>query len=196
VTAAFLLGGEKLAATKATEKPDAPAAEQVVQIPLSELHPFEGHPFKVVDDELMQDTVDSIMQFGVLTPAIARPDPDGGYEMVAGHRRLRASEIAGKVTMPVIVRNMTDDEAIILMVDSNLQRENILPSERAFAYRMKLEAIKHQGKQREQTSSQVGMKLQALDLVGQQAGDSRNQVHRYIRLTELVPPLMDMVDSK
>ena len=185
-----------MAATKATEKPDAPAAEQVVQIPLSELHPFEGHPFKVVDDELMQDTVDSIMQFGVLTPAIARPDPDGGYEMVAGHRRLRASEIAGKVTMPVIVRNMTDDEAIILMVDSNLQRENILPSERAFAYRMKLEAIKHQGKQREQTSSQVGMKLQALDLVGQQAGDSRNQVHRYIRLTELVPPLMDMVDSK
>jgi len=185
-----------LATKKSTEKDDAPASEQVVQIPLSELHPFEGHPFKVVDDELMQDTVDSIMQFGVLTPAIARPDPNGGYEMVAGHRRLRASEIAGKETMPVIVRNMTDDEAIILMVDSNLQRENILPSERAFAYRMKLEAIKHQGKQREQTSSQVGMKLQALDLVGQQAGDSRNQVHRYIRLTELIPPLMEMVDSK
>ena len=185
-----------MATKKSTEKDDAPASEQVVQIPLSELHPFEGHPFKVVDDELMQDTVDSIMQFGVLTPAIARPDPNGGYEMVAGHRRLRASEIAGKETMPVIVRNMTDDEAIILMVDSNLQRENILPSERAFAYRMKLEAIKHQGKQREQTSSQVGMKLQALDLVGQQAGDSRNQVHRYIRLTELIPPLMEMVDSK
>jgi ParB family chromosome partitioning protein len=185
-----------LATKKSTEKNDAPASEQVVQIPLSELHPFEGHPFKVVDDELMQDTVDSIMQFGVLTPAIARPDPNGGYEMVAGHRRLRASEIAGKETMPVIVRNMTDDEAIILMVDSNLQRENILPSERAFAYRMKLEAIKHQGKQREQTSSQVGMKLQALDLIGQQAGDSRNQVHRYIRLTELIPPLMEMVDSK
>ncbi len=185
-----------MATKKSTEKNDAPASEQVVQIPLSELHPFEGHPFKVVDDELMQDTVDSIMQFGVLTPAIARPDPNGGYEMVAGHRRLRASEIAGKETMPVIVRNMTDDEAIILMVDSNLQRENILPSERAFAYRMKLEAIKHQGKQREQTSSQVGMKLQALDLIGQQAGDSRNQVHRYIRLTELIPPLMEMVDSK
>jgi ParB family chromosome partitioning protein len=184
-----------LATKKSTEKNDAPASEQVVQIPLSELHPFEGHPFKVVDDELMQDTVDSIMQFGVLTPAIARPDPNGGYEMVAGHRRLRASEIAGKETMPVIVRNMTDDEAIILMVDSNLQRENILPSERAFAYRMKLEAIKHQGKQREQTSSQVGMKLQALDLVGSKPGDSRNQVHRYIRLTVLIPPLMEMVDQ-
>ena len=166
MTAAFLFGGEKLAATKSTEKPDAPAAEQVVQIPLSELHPFEGHPFKVVDDELMQDTVDSIMQFGVLTPAIARPDPGGGYEMVAGHRRLRASEIAGKETMPVIVRNMTDDEAIILMVDSNLQRENILPSERAFAYRMKLEALKHQGQRtitaEEPTSPQVGEKC-ALD---------------------------------
>ena len=148
-----------MAATKATEKPDAPAAEQVVQIPLSELHPFEGHPFKVVDDELMQDTVDSIMQFGVLTPAIVRPDPDGGYEMVAGHRRLRASEIAGKETMPVIVRNMTDDEAIILMVDSNLQRENILPSERAFAYRMKLEAIKHQGKRRDLTSGQARLRF-------------------------------------
>lgn len=148
-----------MAATKATEKSDAPAAEQVVQIPLSELHPFEGHPFKVVDDELMQDTVDSIMQFGVLTPAIVRPDPDGGYEMVAGHRRLRASEIAGKETMPVIVRNMTDDEAIILMVDSNLQRENILPSERAFAYRMKLEAIKHQGKRRDLTSGQARLRF-------------------------------------
>ena len=185
-----------MAATKATEKPYAPAAEQVVQIPLSELHPFEGHPFKVVDDELMQDTVDSIMQFGVLTPAIARPDPDGGYEMVAGHRRLRASEIAGKETMPVIVRNMTDDEAIILMVDSNLQRENILPSERAFAYRMKLEALKHQGKRQDLTSSQVGTKLRADEVIADQVGSSRNQVQRFIRLTELVPPLMDMVDSK
>lgn len=195
MTAAFLLGGEKLAATKATEKSDAPAAEQVVQIPLSELHPFEGHPFKVVDDELMQDTVDSIMQFGVLTPAIVRPDPDGGYEMVAGHRRLRASEIAGKETMPVIVRNMTDDEAIILMVDSNLQRENILPSERAFAYRMKLEAIKHQGKRRDLTSGQVVQKL-SVETVADGTGESYKQVQRYIRLTELVPPLMDMVDSK
>jgi len=184
-----------LAATKATEKSDAPAAEQVVQIPLSELHPFEGHPFKVVDDELMQDTVDSIMQFGVLTPAIVRPDPDGGYEMVAGHRRLRASEIAGKETMPVIVRNMTDDEAIILMVDSNLQRENILPSERAFAYRMKLEAIKHQGKRRDLTSGQVVQKL-SVETVADGTGESYKQVQRYIRLTELVPPLMDMVDSK
>lgn len=185
-----------MAATKSTEKPDAPAAEQVVQIPLSELHPFEGHPFKVVDDELMQDTVDSIMQFGVLTPAIVRPDPDGGYEMVAGHRRLRASEIAGKETMPVIVRNMSDDEAIILMVDSNLQRENILPSERAFAYRMKLEALKHQGKRQDLTSSQVGTKLRADEVIADQVGSSRNQVQRFIRLTELVPPLMDMVDSK
>lgn len=184
-----------MAATKATEKSDAPAAEQVVQIPLSELHPFEGHPFKVVDDELMQDTVDSIMQFGVLTPAIVRPDPDGGYEMVAGHRRLRASEIAGKETMPVIVRNMTDDEAIILMVDSNLQRENILPSERAFAYRMKLEAIKHQGKRRDLTSGQVVQKL-SIETVADGTGESYKQVQRYIRLTELVPPLMDMVDSK
>ena len=184
-----------MAATKATEKPDVPAAEQVVQIPLSELHPFEGHPFKVVDDELMQDTVDSIMQFGVLTPAIARPDPDGGYEMVAGHRRLRASEIAGKETMPVIVRNMTDDEAIILMVDSNLQRENILPSERALAYRMKLEAIKHQGKRRDLTSGQVVQKL-SVETVADGTGESYKQVQRYIRLTELVPPLMDMVDSK
>lgn len=184
-----------MAATKATEKSDAPAAEQVVQIPLSELHPFEGHPFKVVDDELMQDTVDSIMQFGVLTPAIVRPDPDGGYEMVAGHRRLRASEIAGKETMPVIVRNMTDDEAIILMVDSNLQRENILPSERAFAYRMKLEAIKHQGKRRDLTSGQVVQKL-SVETVADGTGESYKQVQRYIRLTELVPPLMDMVDSK
>ena len=149
-----------MATKKTAETPAEPViAEQVVQIPLTELHPFEGHPFKVLDDELMQDTVDSIMQFGVLTPAIVRPDPGGGYEMVAGHRRLRASKIAGKETMPVIVRNMTDDEAIILMVDSNLQRENILPSERAFAYRMKLEAIKHQGKRRDLTSGQARLRF-------------------------------------
>ena len=170
-------------------------------IPLSELHPFEGHPFRVVDDEEMQKTVESVKQYGVLTPAIARPDPDGGYEIISGHRRLRASELAGLETLPVIVREMDDDTAIIFMVDSNLQREHILPSERAFAYKMKLDAIKHQGARtdlsQEGTSSRVGMKSpQALELVGKEAGDSRNQVHRYIRLTELIPEIRDMVDEK
>ena len=144
----------------------------------------------------MQDTVDSVREYGVLVPAIARPDPDGGYELIAGHRRHYASELAGKETMPVIVRDLDDDAATIIMVDSNLQREELLPSERAFAYKMKLEAIRHQGKRQELTSSQVGMKLQALDIVGQQAGDSRNQVHRFIRLTELIPELLDMVDER
>ena len=166
--------------------------ERVQEIPLSELHPFKGHPFKVLDDEAMQKTVESIAQFGVMTPAIARPRPEGGYELIAGHRRHHASELAGKETMPVIVRDMDDDAATILMVDSNLQRETLLPSERAFAYKMKLEAIKHQGQRTDLTSSQVGMKLQAMDIVGQEAGDSRNQVHRYIRLTELIPELLDM----
>ena len=185
-----------MATKKTAETPAEPViAEQVVQIPLTELHPFEGHPFKVLDDELMQDTVDSIMQFGVLTPAIVRPDPGGGYEMVAGHRRLRASKIAGKETMPVIVRNMTDDEAIILMVDSNLQRENILPSERAFAYKMKLDAIKHQGKRRDLTSGQVVQKL-SVEAVAEGTGESYKQVQRYIRLTELNPQLLEMVDTK
>lgn len=170
--------------------------ERVQEIPLSELHPFKGHPFKVLDDEAMQKTVESIAQFGVMTPAIARPRPEGGYELIAGHRRHHASELAGKETMPVIVRDMDDDAATILMVDSNLQRETLLPSERAFAYKMKLEAIKHQGQRTDLTSSQVGMKLQAMDIVGQEAGDSRNQVHRYIRLTELIPELLDMVDEK
>jgi len=169
--------------------------ERVQEIPLSELHPFKGHPFKVLDDEAMQKTVESIAQFGVMTPAIARPRPEG-YELIAGHRRHHASELAGKETMPVIVRDMDDDAATILMVDSNLQRETLLPSERAFAYKMKLEAIKHQGQRTDLTSSQVGMKLQAMDIVGQEAGDSRNQVHRYIRLTELIPELLDMVDEK
>ena len=169
--------------------------ERVQEIPLSELHPFKGHPFKVLDDEAMQKTVESIAQFGVMTPAIARPRPEGGYELIAGHRRHHASELAGKETMPVIVRDMDDDAATILMVDSNLQRETLLPSERAFAYKMKLEAIKHQGQRTDLTSSQVGMKLQAMDIVGQEAGDSRNQVHRYIRLTELIPELLDMVDD-
>ena len=144
----------------------------------------------------MQDTVDSVREYGVLVPAIARPDPDGGYELIAGHRRHHASELAGKETMPVIIRDLDDDAATIIMVDSNLQREELLPSERAFAYKMKLEAIRHQGKRQELTSSQVGMKLQALDIVGQQAGDSRNQVHRFIRLTELIPELLDMVDER
>ena len=170
--------------------------ERVQEIKLSDLHPFKGHPFKVVDDEAMQKTVESIAQFGVMTPAIARPRPEGGYELIAGHRRHHASELAGKETMPVIVRDMDDDAATILMVDSNLQRETLLPSDRAFAYKMKLEAIKHQGQRTDLTSSQVGMKLQAMDIVGQEAGDSRNQVHRYIRLTELIPELLDMVDEK
>ena len=169
--------------------------ERVQEIKLSELYPFKGHPFKVLDDEAMQKTVESIMQFGVMTPAIARPRPEGGYELIAGHRRHHASKLAGKETMPVIVRDMDDDAATILMVDSNLQRETLLPSERAFAYKMKLEAIKHQGHRTDLTSSQFGMKLQAMDLVGQEAGDSRNQVHRYIRLTELIPELLDMVDT-
>ena len=170
--------------------------ERVQEIPLSELHPFEGHPFRVVDDEEMMKTAASVRDFGVLTPAIVRPDPDGGYEIVSGHRRHRASELAGKETMPAIVRDLDDDAAIILMVDANLQRESILPSERAFAYKMKLDAIKHQGQRTDLTSSQVGMKLQALDIVGQEAGDSRNQVHRFIRLTSLIPELLDMVDEK
>ena len=170
--------------------------EKVQEIPLGELHPFRNHPFKVKDDAAMQDTVESVREYGVLVPAIARPDPDGGYELIAGHRRHHASELAGKETMPVIIRDLDDDAATIIMVDSNLQREELLPSERAFAYKMKLEAIRHQGKRQELTSSQVGMKLQALDIVGQQAGDSRNQVHRFIRLTELIPELLDMVDER
>ena len=166
--------------------------EQVQEIPLSELHPFEGHPFRVVDDEEMEKTVESIKEYGVLTPAIARPDPDGGYEIISGHRRHHASELAGKETMPVIVREMDDDAAIILMVDSNLQREQLLPSERAFAYRMKMDAIKHQGKT---TSPQVASKSRSDDEVGQKEGISGDTVRRYIRLTELVPQLLDMVDT-
>ena len=165
-------------------------------MPLSDLHPFEGHPFKVLDDELMEQTVESIRQIGVVSPLIVRPDPEGGFEILSGHRRLHAAQLAGLETVPVIVKEMDDDAAIIFMVDSNLQRENILPSERAFSYKMKLEAIKHQGERGEATSSQVGMKLQSLDIVGQEAGDSRNQVHRYIRLTNLIPEILDMVDEK
>ena len=170
--------------------------EKIQEIPLSELHPFRNHPFKVKDDEAMMETADSIKQYGVLVPAIARPDPEGGYELVAGHRRHRASELAEKETMPVIVRDLDDDAATIIMVDSNLQRESLLPSERAFAYKMKLDAMKHQGERVDLTSSQVGTKLRADEILAQQAGSSRNQVQRYIRLTELIPELMDMVDEK
>ena len=171
--------------------------EQVQQIPIDALHPFTNHPFKVLDDEAMTRTVESIAQYGVLAPLIARPRPDGdGYEIISGHRRQYAAKLAGLDTLPVIVRQMSDDAAVILMVDSNLQREHILPSERAFAYKMKLDAIKNQGARLDLTLSQVGMKLQALDIVGQEAGDSRNQVHRFIRLTNLIPELLDMVDEK
>ena len=170
--------------------------EQVQQIPIDTLHPFTNHPFKVLDDEAMTRTVESIAQYGVLAPLIARPRPEGGYEIISGHRRQHAAQLAGLETLPVIVRNMDDDAAVLLMVDSNLQRESILPSERAFAYKMKLEALKNQGARSDLTSSQVGMKLQALDIVGQEAGDSRNQVHRFIRLTSLIPELLDMVDEK
>ena len=173
--------------------------EHVQMIPLSELHPFEGHPFRVVDDEEMQKTVESVKQYGVLTPAIARPDPDGGYEIISGHRRLRASELAGLDKLPVIVREMDDDTAIIFMVDSNLQREHILPSERAFAYKMKLDAIKHQGARtdlgKESTSTQVAQKL-SVEKVGEDAGVSKDTVRRYIRLTELIPEIRNMVDEK
>ena len=171
--------------------------EKVVEIPLSELHPFKGHPFKVKDDEAMMETADSIKQYGVLVPAIARPNPEGGYELVAGHRRRRASELAEKETMPVIIRDLDDDAATIIMVDSNLQRESLLPSERAFAYKMKLEAVKHQGARTDLTSRQVGEKSQtSIQKVADQAGESQRQVQRYIRLTELIPELMDMVDEK
>lgn len=170
--------------------------EKVQEIPLSDLHPFEGHPFRVVDDEDMEKTVESIRDYGVLTPAIVRPDPNGGYEIISGHRRHHASELAGKETMPAIIRDMDDDAAIILMVDSNLQRETILPSERAFAYKMKLDAIKHQGARSDLTSPQLAAKFRSDDLVAKDAGMSGDTVRRYIRLTELIPELLDMVDNE
>lgn len=169
--------------------------EKVRMIPLDELHPFAHHPFKVKDDEAMQDTVESVKAYGVLVPAIARPREEGGYELVAGHRRHRASLLAGLAEMPVIVRAMDDDEATIIMVDSNLQRETLLPSERAFAYRMKLEALKHQGLRTDLTSVQVGQKLNAREMVAKGTGESAVQIQRFIRLTYLVPPLLDMVDE-
>ena len=177
----------------ATDESRAEAQQERVQeIALSELHPFEGHPFRVVDDEDMAKTVESVKEYGVLTPAIVRPDPYGGYEIISGHRRHHASELAGKETMPVIVCDLDDDAAIILMVDSNLQRETLLPSERAFAYRMKMDAIKHQGKT---TSPQLAAKSRSDDEVGQKEGISGDTVRRYIRLTELIPELLDMVDN-
>ena len=173
--------------------------EQIQQIPIAELHPFKNHPFKVLDDEAMQRTVESVAQFGVLAPLIARPRPEGGYEIISGHRRQHAAQLAGLTTLPVIVRNMSDDEAVIYMVDSNLQRESILPSERAFAYKMKLEAIKNQGARSDLTSGQIGQKLQGTisrDIVAQEAGDSSRNVQRFIRLTNLIPELLDLVDQK
>ena len=170
--------------------------EKIRDIPLSELHPFKNHPFHVRDDEAMMETADSVRQYGVLVPAIARPDPNGGYELVSGHRRHRASELAGMETMPVIVRELDDDAAVLVMVDSNLQRENILPSERAFAYKMKLEAVKHQGARTDLTSAQVGPKLTASEKIAQDSPDSKSQIKRYIRLTELVPDLLEMVDER
>ena len=170
--------------------------EQVQQIPIEELFPFKEHPFKVLDDEAMQRTVESVAQYGVLAPLIARPRPEGGYEIISGHRRQHAAELAGLDTLPVIVREMTDDAAVILMVDSNLQRENILPSERAFAYKMKLEALKNQGARSDLTSCQVGTKFRADESLAEDTGESARNVQRFIRLTNLIPELLDLVDEK
>ena len=173
--------------------------EQVQQIPIGELFPFKNHPFKVLDDESMQRTVESVEQYGVLSPLIARPRPEGGYEIISGHRRQHAAQLAGLDALPVIVRNMDDDAAVLLMVDSNLQRENILPSERAFAYKMKLEAIKNQGARSDLTCGQFGHKLigaKARDIVADESGDNARNVQRFIRLTSLIPELLDMVDEK
>ena len=170
--------------------------EQIQQIPLAELHPFTNHPFKVLDDESMQRTVESVEQYGVLSPLIARPRPEGGYEIISGHRRQHAAQLAGLDTLPVIVRQMDDNAAVLLMVDSNLQRDNILPSERAFAYKMKLEALKKQGARSDLTSDQLGQKLWSVEQVANDAGESKTQIQRFIRLTNLIPELLDMVDEK
>uniref|UniRef100_UPI003FF0B6C6 ParB/RepB/Spo0J family partition protein n=1 Tax=Faecalibacterium prausnitzii TaxID=853 RepID=UPI003FF0B6C6 len=175
---------------------DAAAKEKRTEMPLSDLHPFEGHPFKVLDDELMEQTVESIKQIGVVSPLIVRPDPEGGFEILSGHRRLHAAQLAGLETVPVIVKEMDDDVAIIFMVDSNLQRENILPSERAFSYKMKLEAMKHQGQRGDLTSDQVGQKSWAVNQLADDANESKTQVQRFIRLTNLIPEILDMVDEK
>ena len=175
---------------------DAAAKEKRTEMPLSDLHPFEGHPFKVLDDELMEQTVESIKQIGVVSPLIVRPDPEGGFEILSGHRRLHAAQLAGLETVPVIVKEMDDDAAIIFMVDSNLQRENILPSERAFSYKMKLEAMKHQGQRGDLTSDQVGQKSWAVNQLADDANESKTQVQRFIRLTNLIPDILDLVDEK
>lgn len=178
---------------------DAAAKEKRTEMPLSDLHPFEGHPFKVLDDELMEQTVESIKQIGVVSPLIVRPDPEGGFEILSGHRRLHAAQLAGLETVPVIVKEMDDDAAIIFMVDSNLQRENILPSERAFSYKMKLEAMNHQGQRVDLTCSQLGNKLdgkKSSEVMADELGTSKNQIFRYIRLTNLIPKILDMVDEK
>lgn len=175
---------------------DAAAKEKRTEMPFSDLHPFEGHPFKVLDDELMEQTVESIRQIGVVSPLIVRPDPEGGFEILSGHRRLHAAQLAGLETVPVIVKEMDDDAAIIFMVDSNLQRENILPSERAFSYKMKLEAMKHQGQRGDLTSDQVGQKSWAVNQLADDANESKTQVQRFIRLTNLIPEILDMVDEK
>ena len=178
---------------------DAAAKEQRTEMPLSDLHPFEGHPFKVLDDELMEQTVESIRQIGVVSPLIVRPDPEGGFEILSGHRRLHAAQLAGLETVPVIVKEMDDDAAIIFMVDSNLQRENILPSERAFSYKMKLEAMNHQGQRVDLTCSQLGNRLdgkKSSEVMADELGTSKNQIFRYIRLTNLIPEILDMVDEK
>ena len=175
---------------------DAAAKEQRTEMPLSDLHPFEGHPFKVLDDELMEQTVESIKQIGVVSPLIVRLDPEGGFEILSGHRRLHAAQLAGLEKVPVIVKEMDDDAAIIFMVDSNLQRENILPSERAFSYKMKLEAMKHQGQRGDLTSDQVGQKSWAVNQLADDANESKTQVQRFIRLTNLIREILDMVDEK
>jgi len=184
---------------KEAETPAGAVAETVQRMPLSQLHPFEGHPFKVLDDDAMAETVDSIRQMGVANPLIVRPDPDGGYEIISGHRRHHAAELAGLDTIPVIVRELDDDAAVIMMVDSNLQRENIVPSEMAKAYKMKLEALKHQGSRSDLTCEQDAHKLdgkKSRDIIAEQAGTSKDSVRRFIRLTELIPEILDMVDEK
>lgn len=191
----------EITTTRLEEEKVAPeeTADQVIQVKLSELHPFEGHPFKVLDDETMENTVESIKQIGVAVPLLVRPDPYGGYEIISGHRRQRAAELAGLDTVPVIVKDLDDDAAIILMVDSNIQRENLLPSERAWAYKLKLDAMKHQaGRPLKENSSQVGNNIGKLssEELAREVGTSRNQIFRFIRLTNLIPELMDMVDEK
>ena len=194
-----LKGADDIFSTEESRQEQQRQREQVQQIPIGELLPFKNHPFKVLDDESMQRTVESVEQYGVLSPLIARPRPEGGYEIISGHRRQHAAQLAGLDTLPVIVRQMDDDAAVLLMVDSNLQRENILPSERAFAYKMKLEAIKNQGARSDLTCGQIGHKLngaKARDIVADESGDNARNVQRFIRLTNLVPELLDMVDEK